>query len=293
MPRGGSDPPPPFLTPPQSMQVGRGGGHLPGGGAAPPRRLQRRRPRVSPLHTRARAHTHTHTHTKLPNRLPSLALVYASTPRPTAPFSAAGGVVHYNFCCCGAAARLGAILGATATEEMFWEGDGGSAAAMGSMLLRVRLWPTASPGAPRSAPSPSREPPSRPAPPRRRRGLTKRVGAGRGGRLGRGAGTTPSGTRSRRGCGASGRSSAGGKTARTTAFRRARRGWTCEGSLPPPRAAPTLCLRPARAAYAPPGTSRAQAGPGCRRAVSVLTSSRDERRGARGPAFGCKPLGRG
>ena len=144
--------------------------------------------------------------------------------------------------------------------------------------------------APRPLPRVSR-PNARPAPPPPR--PDEACGGGRGGRLGRGAGTTPSGTRSRRGCGASGRSSAGGKTARTTAFRRARRGWTCEGSLPPPRAAPTLCLRPARAAYAPPGTSRAQAGPRCRRAVSVLTSSRDERRGARGPAFGCKPLGRG
>ena len=44
-----------------------------------------------------------------------------------------------------------------------------------------------------------------------------------------GAATTPSGTRSRRGCGPSGRSSASGAAARKTSIRRARRGWFSDG----------------------------------------------------------------
>ena len=66
---------------------------------------------------------------------------------------------------------------------------------------------------------------------------------------GTGAGTTPSGTRSRRGCGPSGRSSASGATARQAFRTPARRGWTCEGSLPPPhRRADTMPTpRPGRA----------------------------------------------
>ena len=55
---------------------------------------------------------------------------------------------------------------------------GVSAAATGSMRRRGRRWPTASPGAPRFAPSPSREPPSRAPPPHTRFGLMKRVGRG-------------------------------------------------------------------------------------------------------------------